>query len=82
MLILLIVLGIFIIKTYKSCFYLTKEGTFLIVIMNLCNLSSTEGKCIRSESGELKRSGAGKHTSADGSIYTGEWHEDKVCAFS
>lgn len=55
---------------------------FRIIVMNLCRLSSTEGKCLRSESGELKRSGAGKHTSADGSVYTGEWHEDKVCVYS
>ncbi len=27
------------------------------------------------------RSGAGTHTSAGGVIYTGEWHEDKVCNY-
>lgn len=44
--------------------------------------SSAEGKCIVDESGAMKRSGAGKHSSADGSVYTGEWHKDKVRLYS
>lgn len=41
MLISLIVLAIFIIKTYKYCFYHTKEWTFWIIIMNLRHLPSS-----------------------------------------
>ncbi|XP_056223734.1 MORN repeat-containing protein 2 [Seriola aureovittata] len=37
-----------------------------------------EGECSRSASGALMRSGVGKHTSADGIIYTGEWLQDKM----
>ncbi|XP_076578022.1 MORN repeat-containing protein 2 [Chaetodon auriga] len=37
-----------------------------------------EGECSRSTSGVMMRSGAGKHTSAGGVIYTGEWREDKM----
>ncbi|XP_040001023.1 MORN repeat-containing protein 2 isoform X3 [Xiphias gladius] len=37
-----------------------------------------EGECSKSASGVMMRSGAGKHTSANGIIYTGEWHEDKM----
>ncbi|XP_053169708.1 MORN repeat-containing protein 2 [Scomber japonicus] len=37
-----------------------------------------EGECSRSESGVITRSGSGKHTSVNGVIYTGEWHEDKM----
>lgn len=37
-----------------------------------------EGECSRSAYGALVRSGAGKHTSASGITYTGEWHEDKM----
>ncbi|XP_042259324.1 MORN repeat-containing protein 2 isoform X1 [Thunnus maccoyii] len=37
-----------------------------------------EGECSRSASGVITRSGFGKHTSASGVIYTGEWHEDKM----
>lgn len=37
-----------------------------------------EGECIKSESGGWVRSGAGKHTSADGATYTGKWREDQV----
>lgn len=49
-------------------------------LLGLCQLlSSTEGECSRSASGVMMRSGAGKHTSASGVIYTGEWCEDKVC---
>lgn len=44
--------------------------------------SSTEGECTSSESGLMKRSGAGTHTSADGATYTGEWREDKVRTYS
>lgn len=48
----------------------------------LCQLLfSTEGECSRSASGVMMRSGAGKYTSAGGIIYTGEWHEDKVCIY-
>ncbi|XP_042367326.1 MORN repeat-containing protein 2 isoform X2 [Plectropomus leopardus] len=36
-----------------------------------------EGEC-SSASGVMMRSGAGKHTSAGGIIYTGEWSEDKM----
>lgn len=50
--------------------------------MKLHHLSLTEGKCNKSESGKLKRRGTGKHRSADGSVYTGEWREDKVCLYS
>lgn len=39
----------------------------------------TEGECSGSASEGVKRSGAGKHASAGGVIYTGEWLEDKVC---
>lgn len=50
--------------------------------IGLCQLlSSTEGECSRCASGVMMRSGAGKHTSAGGVIYTGEWLEDKVCIF-
>ncbi|XP_034529662.1 MORN repeat-containing protein 2 isoform X1 [Notolabrus celidotus] len=38
-----------------------------------------EGECSRGASGAMVRSGPGKHTSAGGVIYTGEWTEDKVC---
>ncbi|XP_008298805.1 MORN repeat-containing protein 2 isoform X2 [Stegastes partitus] len=38
-----------------------------------------EGECSRSECGAIVRSGNGKHTSASGVTYIGEWHEDKVC---
>lgn len=41
-------------------------------------LPPTEGECSRSASGTLMRNGVGKHTSANGIIYIGEWHEDKV----
>ncbi|XP_028256309.1 MORN repeat-containing protein 2 [Parambassis ranga] len=37
-----------------------------------------EGDCCQSASGSLMRSGTGKHTSAGGVIYTGDWHEDKM----
>ncbi|XP_047430538.1 MORN repeat-containing protein 2 [Mugil cephalus] len=37
-----------------------------------------EGESSRSESGAMVRSGTGKHTSACGIIYTGEWSEDKM----
>ncbi|XP_075968039.1 MORN repeat-containing protein 2 isoform X2 [Anarhichas minor] len=37
-----------------------------------------EGECDSSALGVMKRSGAGKHTSAGGVIYTGEWLEDKI----
>uniref|UniRef100_A0A3Q0RKN7 MORN repeat containing 2 n=1 Tax=Amphilophus citrinellus TaxID=61819 RepID=A0A3Q0RKN7_AMPCI len=37
-----------------------------------------EGECSRSACGATVRSGVGKHTSASGIIYTGEWHEDKM----
>ncbi|XP_019134506.2 MORN repeat-containing protein 2 [Larimichthys crocea] len=37
-----------------------------------------EGECSRCASGVMMRSGAGKHTSEGGVIYTGEWHEDKM----
>ncbi|CAG5927677.1 unnamed protein product [Menidia menidia] len=37
-----------------------------------------EGECSRSGSGVLVRSGRGKHTSAGGVVYIGEWHEDKM----
>ncbi|XP_020495160.2 MORN repeat-containing protein 2 [Labrus bergylta] len=37
-----------------------------------------EGECSRVAAGALMRSGTGKHTSAGGVIYTGEWHEDKM----
>ncbi|XP_049892455.1 MORN repeat-containing protein 2 isoform X2 [Epinephelus moara] len=37
-----------------------------------------EGECSMSASGVMMRSGSGKHTSAGGIIYTGEWHEDKM----
>ncbi|KAM8909832.1 MORN repeat-containing protein 2 isoform 1-T1 [Spinachia spinachia] len=36
-----------------------------------------EGECSRSASGGVTRSGAGKHMSAGGIIYTGEWLKDK-----
>ncbi|XP_077957896.1 MORN repeat-containing protein 2 isoform X4 [Gasterosteus aculeatus] len=37
-----------------------------------------EGECSGSASEGVKRSGAGKHASAGGVIYTGEWLEDKM----
>uniref|UniRef100_A0A665WCY8 MORN repeat containing 2 n=1 Tax=Echeneis naucrates TaxID=173247 RepID=A0A665WCY8_ECHNA len=37
-----------------------------------------EGECSRSASGALMRNGVGKHTSANGIIYTGEWLEDRM----
>ncbi|RVE56443.1 hypothetical protein OJAV_G00221210 [Oryzias javanicus] len=37
-----------------------------------------EGECSRCESGELVKSGIGKHTSANGLTYVGEWCEDKM----
>ncbi|XP_071357931.1 MORN repeat-containing protein 2 [Trachinotus anak] len=37
-----------------------------------------EGEFSRSASGALMRSGIGKHTSVNGIIYTGEWHDDKM----
>ncbi|XP_068163413.1 MORN repeat-containing protein 2 isoform X1 [Antennarius striatus] len=37
-----------------------------------------EGECSRSASGVVMRSGAGKHTSANGVVYTGEWKKDKM----
>ncbi|KAM8884779.1 MORN repeat-containing protein 2 isoform X3 [Synchiropus splendidus] len=36
------------------------------------------GDCIRMPSGETKRSGSGRHTSASGIVYTGEWRDDKM----
>lgn len=55
----------------------------LTLLLGLCQpLSSTEGECSSSASGVMVRSGAGTHTSAGGVIYTGEWHEDKVCIYS
>ncbi|XP_047192297.1 MORN repeat-containing protein 2 isoform X2 [Scophthalmus maximus] len=38
-----------------------------------------EGECGLSASGAMVRCGAGKHTSANGIIYMGEWHEDRMC---
>ncbi|KAK2883152.1 MORN repeat-containing protein 2 [Channa argus] len=37
-----------------------------------------EGECSRLASGVIMRSGTGKHTSENGIVYTGEWHEDKM----
>ncbi|KAM4569774.1 MORN repeat-containing protein 2 [Odontesthes bonariensis] len=37
-----------------------------------------EGECSRSASGVLVRSGKGKHISASGITYIGEWCEDKM----
>ncbi|KAA8580061.1 hypothetical protein FQN60_005596 [Etheostoma spectabile] len=37
-----------------------------------------EGECNRAASGVMMRSGTGKHTSAGGTTYTGEWLEDKM----
>ncbi|XP_069012974.1 MORN repeat-containing protein 2 [Embiotoca jacksoni] len=37
-----------------------------------------EGECSRSECGAMVRSGTGKHTSASGVVYSGEWNEDKM----
>ncbi|XP_024863535.1 MORN repeat-containing protein 2 [Kryptolebias marmoratus] len=37
-----------------------------------------EGGCSRSASGALVRSGTGKQTSASGTVYVGEWSEDKM----
>lgn len=57
-------------------------STSLLGLCQLCQLlSPTEGECSRSASGVMMRSGAGKHTSAGGVIYTGEWCEDKVCVY-
>lgn len=54
--------------------------TLCIITLSLSvsSLPPTEGECSRSASGALMRNGVGKHTSANGIIYTGEWHEDKV----
>ncbi|XP_058480453.1 MORN repeat-containing protein 2 [Solea solea] len=38
-----------------------------------------EGGCGRCASGAMVRKGVGKHTSANGIIYTGVWQEDKMC---
>lgn len=57
-------------------------STSLLGLCQLCQLlSPTEGECSRSASGVMMRSGAGKHTSAGGVIYTGEWCEDQVCVY-
>ncbi|XP_029016109.1 MORN repeat-containing protein 2-like [Betta splendens] len=37
-----------------------------------------EGECCTSASGVMMRSGTGRHISANGLKYTGEWHEDKM----
>uniref|UniRef100_A0A672ZLI4 MORN repeat containing 2 n=1 Tax=Sphaeramia orbicularis TaxID=375764 RepID=A0A672ZLI4_9TELE len=37
-----------------------------------------EGEYCSSASGVMVRSGTGKHTSASGIIYTGEWQDDKM----
>ncbi|XP_026217268.1 MORN repeat-containing protein 2 isoform X1 [Anabas testudineus] len=37
-----------------------------------------EGDYSRSATGVILRSGTGKHISANGILYTGEWHEDKM----
>ncbi|XP_034381739.1 MORN repeat-containing protein 2 isoform X2 [Cyclopterus lumpus] len=55
----------------------------LSVLTTICQLGGkmsrmSEGECSRSASGVMKRSGAGKHTSAGGIIYTGEWMEDQM----
>lgn len=72
---IVIVFAIFMINTCKYCFYRIKEGTFWT---SATFPTSTEGECIKSASGVLMRSGAGKHTSADGAMYTGKWRKDKV----
>ncbi|CAL1568918.1 unnamed protein product [Knipowitschia caucasica] len=37
-----------------------------------------EGQCCRSASGAMVRGGTGRHISAAGVIYSGEWCEDKM----
>lgn len=54
---------------------------YITQVTQVCVSSSTEGECSRSASGVMMRSGAGKHTSEGGVIYTGEWHGDKVCIY-
>lgn len=56
----------------------TLQLSYMYVCQRL-SLFSAEGECSRSESGAVMRSGTGKHTSAGGVVYTGEWREDKVC---
>uniref|UniRef100_A0A8C6UKW9 MORN repeat containing 2 n=1 Tax=Neogobius melanostomus TaxID=47308 RepID=A0A8C6UKW9_9GOBI len=42
------------------------------------NADKYEGQCCKSTSGALVRGGTGKHTSASGVIYSGEWYDDKM----
>ncbi|XP_008399298.1 MORN repeat-containing protein 2 isoform X1 [Poecilia reticulata] len=62
--------------TEGSCHSMT--DTAIKVSLIFPNGDKYEGECRKAESGELVRSGTGKHTSASGIIYTGEWQEDKM----
>ncbi|XP_012728980.2 MORN repeat-containing protein 2 [Fundulus heteroclitus] len=57
---------------------LNTDGIEVTVSCIFPNGDKYEGQCSRSASGELVRSGIGKHTSASGIVYTGDWHEDKM----
>ncbi|XP_033845147.1 MORN repeat-containing protein 2 [Periophthalmus magnuspinnatus] len=37
-----------------------------------------EGQCYKSASGAMVRGGTGKHVSASGVVYSGEWNEDRI----
>ncbi|XP_054480941.1 MORN repeat-containing protein 2 [Anoplopoma fimbria] len=64
---------------HKESDYLKTPGEGPIKVAYIFpNGDRYEGECSRSASGVMKRSGAGKHTSACGIIYIGEWLEDKM----
>ncbi|KAM6984750.1 MORN repeat-containing protein 2-like [Aplochiton taeniatus] len=56
----------------------TKEEGTLRVSYIFPNGDKYEGECYRSVDGVVVRSGTGKHISANGIIYTGKWHDDKM----
>ncbi|KAL0964548.1 hypothetical protein UPYG_G00325470 [Umbra pygmaea] len=55
-----------------------KEEGILTVSYIFPNGDRYEGECSRSSDGVVLRRGMGKHTSAGGVTYTGEWHDDKI----
>lgn len=66
-------------KDWQMMFLIIWGKKRMDLIVNVCHFPSpAEGECTSSESGLMMRSGVGKHTSADGATYTGEWREDKV----
>ncbi|CDQ74820.1 MORN repeat-containing protein 2 isoform X1 [Oncorhynchus mykiss] len=56
----------------------SKEEGNLQVSYIFPNGDRYEGECCGSTEGGVVRRGMGKHTSASGVTYTGEWHDDKM----